>query len=163
MLFLIDGYNVTRQDPATRDLGLEEQRDALTRRLRVKGPKLLGAGRVVIVFDGKFGVPAAASGTLPEVVFSRGRSADDEIVRIASKAAEKVVVVSDDRELAARARVHGSDVEQRPSSCCLESAAGTRRGGKRKAGIARDAGLPAGANRITKELKELWLDDDDQG
>lgn len=161
MLYLIDGYNVTRQDPATRDLTLEEQREALLSRLRVRGASLLGPGRLVVVFDGESGIVAAASGTLPEVVFSRGRSADDEIVRIASNAAEKVVVISDDRELADRARVHGRGVEQRPSSTCFESAAARRRRGKRRIGSVREAGLPAGANRITQELKDLWLEDDD--
>ena len=47
MLYLVDGYNVTRRDPATSELSLLGQRDALVARLRVRGRDLLGnAGRL---------------------------------------------------------------------------------------------------------------------
>lgn len=163
MLFLIDGYNVTKRDPATAELSIEQQREALIARLRVRGGSLLGSGRCVIVFDARDGgAGATVSGTLPEVVYARDRSADDEIVRIATAAAEKVVIVSDDRELLARACVHATHpVERRAVSTVFEAAAGTARGRRRRGGVARDAGLPAGANRITAELKELWLTDDE--
>ena len=49
MRYLIDGYNVTKRDPATRDLSLEEQRDTLERRLRVAARDVLGAGSYTIV------------------------------------------------------------------------------------------------------------------
>ena len=42
---LIDGYNVTKGDPATRECSLEEQRTSLMRRLRARRDTLLGAGR----------------------------------------------------------------------------------------------------------------------
>lgn len=164
MLFLVDGYNVTKRDPATSGLTLEEQRDALVRRLAVRGATLLGRGRHIIVFDGRDGVAGATvSGTLPEVVFARAGSADDEIVRIAASAGHKVVIVSDDRELLARACTHAKHpVEQRPAATVFEAASGNRVASRRRRGsVARDAGLPAGANRITQELKELWLTEED--
>jgi len=40
MLFLVDGYNVTMADPATRDLGKEAMRDALAARLATRGASL---------------------------------------------------------------------------------------------------------------------------
>lgn len=165
MLHIIDGYNVTRQDPATRDLPLEEQREQLVARVRARGATLLGTGSFVIVFDAREGVPSGAgSGMLPRVVFARDRSADDEIVAIASRAAEKVLVVSDDRELLARVRTHAAHgAETRPASACFEAASGAVRSKKRRGpSVARDAGLPAGANRITKELKDLWLTEEDE-
>ena len=53
MLFLVDGYNVTKGDPATCSLSLEAQRDELVARLRSRGEQLLGRGSIVVVFDGE--------------------------------------------------------------------------------------------------------------
>ena len=60
MRFLVDGYNVTKQDPATAELGLAEQREALVARLAVRGRDLLGTGEIVVVFDGVHGGSAEA-------------------------------------------------------------------------------------------------------
>lgn len=164
MLFLVDGYNVTHRDPATASLSLLEQREALVARLRVRGRDLLGSGRIVVVFDGEGGPGLSTGGGIPvEIVYAHARSADDEIVRIAAKARGKVFVVSSDRGLAERAQAHaGARLEARDASCCFEAAG---KGGRRKASsrgsVARDAGLPRGANAITRELKDLWLDGDD--
>jgi predicted RNA-binding protein with PIN domain len=162
MLFLVDGYNVTRRDPATHSLSLLEQREALVARLRVRGRDLLGKGRIVVVFDGEGGPGLSTGGSVPvEIVYAHERSADDEIVRIASCAKEPVVVVSSDRALGERARERSTvQVEVRESACCFEASRGLGR--KRSRGsIARDAGLPRGAAGITRELKDLWLKDDE--
>ena len=158
MLFLVDGYNVTRRDPATSELPLLDQRDALVARLRVRGRDLLGEGRIVVVFDGMGGPGLSTGGGVPvEIVFAHQHSADDEIVRIASCSKGPVVVVSSDRAVASRARERATvAVEVRESSTLFEAARGKPR--KRSRGsIARDAGLPRGANAITRELKDLWL------
>lgn len=162
MLFLVDGYNVTRRDSATSALPLLEQREALVARLRVRGRDLLGSGRIVVVFDGEGGLGLSAGGEVPvEVVYAHERSADDEIVRIAGRASDAVVVVSDDRELATRARGKAAGrVEVRESSCCFEAARGRRRPAARGS-IAREGGIPKNANEITRELKDLWLGDED--
>jgi len=49
MRFLVDGYNVTLSDPATKDLTLEEQREALVARLAARRRDLLGDGEVTVV------------------------------------------------------------------------------------------------------------------
>jgi len=161
MLFLVDGYNVTKRDSATSALSLLEQREALVVRLRVRGRDLLGSGRIVVVFDGKGGLGLSSGGDVPvEVVYARDRTADDEIVRIAGSATDAVAVVSSDRELAAR--VSGKavgTVEVRESSCCFEAARGKKRPASRGS-LARDAGIPRNANAITRELKDLWLGED---
>lgn len=163
MLLVIDGYNVTRADPATKGMSLEEQREALVRRLAARGSSILGAGDILLVFDGAGG-DASATGRHRignvEVRFARTCSADDEIVSVAKKTAQKVVLVSDDVELARRVAAHASGgVEVRASSACFESAGhGNERKGRRPR-PARDSGLPKGANRITEELKDLWLSD----
>lgn len=161
MLFLVDGYNVTRRDPATADMSLQEQRDALVARLRVRGADLLGSGRIVIVFDGRGEIGFESPDSAPvQIVYARERSADDEIVGIASAARMRVTLVSDDRELSAR--VHSAataGAEVRDASVLFEGARGARRARKRPS-VARDAGLPRGASKITRELKDLWLKDD---
>jgi predicted RNA-binding protein with PIN domain len=161
MLFLIDGYNVTRSDPATRALSLEGQRDALARRLAARAGTLLGPGRVVIVFDGVDGAGLAERVGQIEVRYSRGgQTADDAIVHAARGTAEAIVLVTSDNGLADRVRAHlGATVTVRPREVCFEDARPSA--GRRPAGrVARDEGLPKGANRITEELKGIWLDGD---
>lgn len=167
MLFLVDGYNVTHRDPATAGLALEEQRDALVARLRVRGRDLLGSGRIVVVFDGAGGPGLSTGGGVPvEIVYAHERSADDEIVRIAALHAGlpgKVVVVSADREVAERVKAQGgAAVEVRDSGACFESAGRGRARKGARGSAARDAGLPRGANAITRELKGLWLDESEK-
>ncbi len=166
MLFIVDGYNVTKGDPASRSLSLEGQRDALVGRLRVRGQQLLGRGRIVVVFDGDAGMAQAASArgsSHPvEVVYSRGVSADDTIVALAvTEAASGVCIVTSDRGLVDRASEQiRSRVDVRPRETVYEAAAGRpRRAGR--GGVARDVGIPRGGNKITEELKDIWLDDED--
>ncbi|MDO8847437.1 MAG: NYN domain-containing protein [Coriobacteriia bacterium] len=152
MRYVVDGYNVTKRDPATARLSLEGQREALVARLAARGQGLLGSGPIVVVFDG---VPDAGVGTFRrgsvEVRFSRLETADDLIVRLAE--GDGVTVVTSDTGLGIRvgafgARVLGSDV-------CFEGRAGKPSPRYR----ASSAGLPPGANKVTEELKKLWLDD----
>jgi predicted RNA-binding protein with PIN domain len=165
MLFLVDGYNVTKGDPATQGLTLESQREALVARLRVRGLQLLGKGRIVVVFDGDAGRVQGGdlgrAATHPvDVVFSRGGSADDAIVERAALAREAgVCVVTSDRGLADRVREHvGAQVGIRPREVVFESARGAASAKKRRGSVAREAGLPPGANSITEEMKRHWLD-----
>jgi len=108
MLYLVDGYNITKGDPATRGLSLESQRDALVARLRARGRELLGSGTIAVVFDGDVEQGAHQSDAYPVVVeFSRGQSADDAIVRVAARMPrEQVSLVTSDRGLAERVQAH---------------------------------------------------------
>ena len=49
MRFLIDGYNVTMADDATRRLERDPQRLALIRRLAARGHELLGSGPITLL------------------------------------------------------------------------------------------------------------------
>lgn len=165
MLFLVDGYNVTRDDPATRTLPLEAQREALVRRLASRGPAMLGQGRIVVVFDASGGVSSGPESLGPvEVRFARSGTADDALVHCVEHSSEQVVLVTSDGGLVARARgMARCGLEVRPRDACFESAgqgAARRDRGPRPP---RDVGLPDGANRITEELKRLWLDGSEGG
>lgn len=161
MLYLIDGYNVTMNDPATRDLSKEGQRDGLAARLAVRGGSQLGAGTIVIVFDARenYGVSTEQRGGV-RLVFAP--DADTEIVRRCSAANGAVTVVSDDMRLRARISQDVTRrVEYRGSSTCFDAAGRGVARKDRRPGIARDEGLPSGANEITRELKELWGAEDE--
>ncbi len=88
--------------------------------------------------------------------------ADDEIVRRCAGATGRVVVVTDDLRLRARiSQDVGRHVEYRDGSSVFAETLQDRVAHVSRAPVARDAGLPPGANKITEELKDLWLTEDD--
>jgi predicted RNA-binding protein with PIN domain len=160
MRFLVDGYNVTMADDATRRLRPEEQRLALVRRLAARGRGLLGPGEITVVFDkGHLADDPEMHGV--EVVFSRDRTADDVIVELAEHESGDVTVVTSDRELRSRVRERaGRGTEVLPSSTLWESAPATK--AKRRSRTQHpQGGLPAGHEKITRELEAQWLDDEE--
>lgn len=158
MLYLVDGYNVTMADPATQMLPRETQRLHLIRRVAARPDLLPTRGSVTVVFDGGRG---AGDETLHPVTvrFSKDRSADDLIVTLAKASAVPVCVVTSDRELQSRVKEHVKGARVLPSSSLFEEAKSPARarGGKRTGPGGSTAGVPKGANRITEELKDLWL------
>ena len=82
-------------------------------------------GRVVTVFDGTASARVADRYGGLEVIWSgAGRSADEEIVRRVAAAPREWIVVTDDRELAARCRELGVRVQ--PVARLAEQAAAAR-------------------------------------
>jgi len=161
MRYLIDGYNVTMADDATRQLDRDSQRLALVRRLASRGRELLGdASPVTIVFDGGVLREDQVYGNV-HVRFSGEEIADDVIVRLAIAEMGAVVVVTSDRELRSRVREHaGRAIDVRPVSTVFEAAAPARprRGPKRHP----HGGLPSGHENITRELEDIWLPKEDE-
>lgn len=158
MHYLIDGYNVTRSDPATRDLSLEDQRDRLERRLRADKAKFLGNATYTIVWDGHggAGVARSTSQATSRSEYTRLPTADDAIVEKVRGAKERIGIVTSDHELASRCRdiaQHGVDVLK--AEQLFEGAKPQKRPG-RKAPMRRDIGIPSNANEINRELKEIW-------
>lgn len=150
MRYLVDGYNVTKSDPATASLSLADQREALVARLAVRGIDLLGRGELVVVFDGVSGMGGNERRGPVEVRYARDVSADELLVRGAEAG---VTVVSSDAEVARRAKDAGAAVLG--AEACFE---GRRPKRRRRRSPGGDAGLPPGAHAITRELKDLWLD-----
>jgi len=162
MLLLVDGYNVTMRDPETSSLSKEAQRESLLARLRVYAQSLAPKGSVVVVFDARseLGHASTQAGSVTEVFAS---DADDEIVRRCQAARGQVSVATDDMRLRARiSQDVGRHVRYKAASELFDSALRTRQGGRAGPPIARDAGLPKGANKITEELKKLWLSEEDE-
>jgi hypothetical protein len=156
MLFLVDGYNVTRADDATRNLLPDDQRLALMRRLAARGRGLLGAGRIVVVWDKGHNAGDEDIGGV-EALFSLDGIADDVIVRMAEGESGPVTIVTADRELKSRVRERrGRSTAILPVATLFDSAAQTH--AKRRSG-GRDAhgGLPNGHAKITRELEDVWL------
>jgi predicted RNA-binding protein with PIN domain len=157
MRYLIDAYNVTMADEATRRLGRDAQRLALVRRLASRGRELLGPGPVTVVFDGGVLREDEVHGNV-QVRFSGDESADDVIVRLAIAAGGDVAVVTSDRELRSRVREHaGRSIDVRPVSSVFEEAI-TAPSARRPARRHPHGGLPSGHETITRELENLWLD-----
>lgn len=156
MFYFIDGYNVTKRDPATRDLSIEEQRDALERRMRVCAPRVLGSTAYLIVWDAAGGEGVAQPHD-SRVAYTRLPTADDSIVARVRRSAERVGVVTSDRALAERCQaVALNGVEIVPSSRLFADAPVASKPRDRKKPMPRDVGIPPNANEINRELKKLW-------
>ena len=145
MHILVDGYNVTKADPATRDLSLEEQRARLIARLRVSGREILGRGSITVVFDGQPGVGTTDDAGSVTVRYTSGRTADELITELAATAREQIILVTDDRGLRDHVQAAAThSAEYRDRSTLFEGA--PRRGAARqkasRKGVSRDAGLP---------------------
>ena len=108
---LVDGSNVLGRAAGYR-LGAAADREALLRRLRDYGHGHPGQ-RIVVWLDGKRSERRKASGL--EVRFSDARGADDGIVRMLDRLTpaerRQARLVTDDRELARRARERSARVE----------------------------------------------------
>ncbi|MHB9003544.1 MAG: NYN domain-containing protein [Coriobacteriia bacterium] len=164
MIYIVDGYNVTQSDPSLRDSDIESQRETLVARLRVSGRQMLGTGEIVVVFDGQGGVGPTSGGAVPVTVrFSRDESADDLIVRMVENQRGQVTVVTSDSGLAGRVRGAGTArVAVLPRERAFAGAKSSRARSASKRYPSRTAGLPKGANKVTEELKGLWLTPDDK-
>lgn len=149
----VDGYNVVMSDPATRELDAGAQRAALVRRLGARGRDLLGAGAIVVVWDGRSDGHGAPSGPLTER-YAGDDSADDVIARLVQAGD---TVVTNDHALADAVRGKGASVKA--ATALFEAASPARR--RRARRTPANVGLPPGANRITEELKGLWLPDEE--
>lgn len=159
MIYIVDGYNVTQSDPSLRGSDIESQRDSLVARLRVSGREMLGVGEIVVVFDGQGGMGQSSGGAIPVTVrFSRDETADDAIVRMVENRSGQITVITSDSGLTRRVRgAGGARVTVLPRERAFAGATSPRARGGAKRYPSRTAGLPKGANKVTEELKGLWL------
>jgi len=158
---LVDGYNITMRDDSSSRLSKEDQREDLLRRLRQHAATLAPKGSIVVVFDAKAQLGRSSEGEGPvRAVYAA--SADDEIVRRCAQARGQVVVATDDLRLRARiSQDIGRHIRFVDGVSLTADGLHTARR-KASGGVAREEGLPSGANKITEELKGLWLSEEDQ-
>ena len=152
--YLIDGYNVVRH-PAFSGSGADERNALLS---LIVNSRLCGssANRVEVFFDGyppSFGRQPAHSSI--QVVFSGGRSADDEIIsRVASSAHPRsFCVVSADGRIISAVRACGAAVMD-PADFL---AAGPKKGPHNRKTEEQRPVTNCQRERINEELSRLWL------
>ena len=166
MFHLIDGYNVTKSDPATRALSLEQQRHALEARMRMHAREFIGTTDYLIIWDGAGGAGTTRARD-DKARFTRLDTADDSIVARVQRESRHICVVTSDNGLIARCKsATGAGVDFKPSKTLFEDARmfaalepqgkGARSKPKRAKKSNAEPGIPPFANEINRELKELW-------
>lgn len=166
MLYLIDGYNVTKQDPETCNLSLEDQRRSLEQRMPKIFKQLFGKRATYrIIWDGAGGGGVSHS-VDKNSHFTRLATADDSIVNRVLGAKEKIAVVTSDKGLALRCQnaaefgvdiVPSSKLFSRPTKRAKSGKVLPEKAPRGKADrISGDIGIPPNANKINEELKKIW-------
>jgi len=111
--YILDGYNIIKQNEALSLLKLEAGRDALAALLASQRPQGSSNNKVTVVYDGVAGLYSdiRISGGI-KTLFSQSGSADDKIKQVVDRAHRKngIVVVSDDRSLRYYVRALGAQV-----------------------------------------------------
>lgn len=160
LVYLVDAYNVIKRSPFFRNKKLKEARDAFFVYLEHHRPSGSLKNRMALVFDGKDEVSFLVPHYAFEIIFTRGESADEKIKEMvaASATPKAIVVVTDDKALAASVRAHGAKImatqEFLKKSVIEKKGPESRRAGmqemKTELNIVQQ-------EAITEELKKIWL------
>lgn len=155
--FIIDGYNALFSlRPFLK--GTARSREGFL--LYIKTARPFGSLRnsVTVVFDGAKGIVSGQQGSFSplRIIFSKGETADETIVRLISREEHpnRTVVVTDDRELAERAKNLGAQavaVSDFFSSLVKK---------KRTTQDTKPTPESREGKRITEEMKKEWNIDD---
>jgi len=110
--YLLDGYNIVKKIPHLSDKNLEAARAGFYSLIETRRPQGSPRNKITIVFDGKSGVGPHLEHSSLEVIFTRDKSADDEIKEIIRKVKNRarLVLVSDDRHLRLDVRAMGARI-----------------------------------------------------
>lgn len=165
LAFIIDGYNLVKhrvlagaiRKTTSGRQGTGSELASLIQIIRLDRLTGSARNRVTIVCDGYRPHNAPEPADPFEIVYSCDDSADDCIVRLVDKAGRpgNLVVVSDDRQIQAAAKMRGCSVLGVEEFCGRNAA-------KKKAASGReqeDTGKLSYSDmeRINKELREKWL------
>jgi len=164
--FVLDGYNLVKQDAHLAVLKLEAGRNGLLSLIETRELQGSKINTVTIVFDGQLGASSEIHASGIKVVFTSYETADDWIKRFVeeSKGPKSIVVVTDDREIRHYVRA------------CGAALMGTReflegrglQGRRREADAVRKLKRPQAdkkeissvlENKITSEFAKMWLKD----
>ena len=152
--YLLDGYNILKQNPALRDLTLEEGRKGLLKWIAASRPQGSIKNQVTVIFDGHpdhFGGGQGDGNS--RVIFSDGCLADDTIKRMVEEDNDRknCVVVSDDKDIFLYARSLGAKVMS-----VKMFIKGQRIGPRPKEDEKKLIPLSY-QDKINKELSRIWL------
>lgn len=162
--FVLDGYNLVKQDAHLAVLKLEAGRQGLVKLIETRELQGSQSNAVTIVFDGQLGESKERLSSGIQIVFTTFETADDWIKRFVeeSTAPKSIVVVTDDREI--RHYVSALGAALMGTREFLEGR-GSRR---READAARRLKRPQAdkkdissvvEHKITSEFSKLWLKD----
>ena len=168
--YLLDGYNIIKQEPDLVLKKLEDAREKLLSLIEIYRPQGSIRNRVTVIFDGKSGIVGSHRSHSVEVFFTTQEPADNKIKRLVTQAANKrqIVVVTNDRDIIYYVRPLGAQilsVQDFLNKCQAKE--------KRTAGAKAVSHRPDDERKyisasleheITSELKGIWLKDkEDRG
>lgn len=158
--YLLDGYNIVHQLPASKQATLEEQRRGLIRLIEERSPQGSRNNQVTIVFDGNPEAFGGMDSQAAKVVFSQGESADDRIRALVAESAnvKNIVVVTDDRELQYAVRALGARTRSVKAFLAVRPAAQKKpkRSGS-SATVLKEYLPKTDEANITSEMGKIWL------
>ena len=110
--FILDGYNIIKNNDALAELSLEVGRRKLVTLLETRRPQGSAQNKVTVVFDGQPGVGPFQNPGPVKVIFSCGQSADEKIKQMVgrSESRKAIVVVTDDRAIQYYVRSLGAGI-----------------------------------------------------
>ncbi|MDP2940310.1 MAG: NYN domain-containing protein [Candidatus Omnitrophota bacterium] len=153
--FILDGYNIVKQTKFINSTTLKAGREGLLSFIENYHPQGSFKNKVTIVFDGKKDINIKLCSSIPEVIFTKGETADAYIKRIVEKVAfpKNVVVVTNDRELEFFVRRSGAKIMS-VNEFLLKAKI------NKSKDLEQTLELPSYvSDKITSELKQLWLKD----
>lgn len=160
--YIIDGYNVIKQVSFLTGKKLQSGREGLVRFIEQYRPQGSKRNQVTIVFDGKAEVLSPAMKTDIRIIFSRNEEADDVIKKMVEKSSKpaEYVVVSDDKAVAFYCRSLGATwlgVKGFMANTGLK-----KKPHKKTKYVSESKELSSDiADKITEDLKKLWVKDDE--
>lgn len=110
--FILDGYNLIKQDTRLAFLRLEAGRLALLKQIQAKDLRGSPKNCVTVVFDGQIAATQESFSCGIKVVYTSAETADDWIKRFVedSPAPKNIVVVTDDKDIRHFVRACGAAI-----------------------------------------------------
>lgn len=160
--FILDGYNLIKQNERLAFLKLQDARDVFLARIKAQNLQGSAKNSVTVVFDGQLETNRQWYSPGIEVVYTGGETADEWIKRFVEdcQRPKNLVVVTDDREIrcfvkslgasvmGARAFLEGGDLSRRGSGGVLKPKSGQSE--KKEISSVLE-------HKITSEMRRVWL------
>jgi predicted RNA-binding protein with PIN domain len=154
--YVIDGYNIIKHTRFNQQIKnkFQDSKSALLEFIKVK--KLCGStnNRITVIFDGYPDNSYLKNDTNIEVIFARGESADERIMRMVkdSSSNKNMVVVTDDKEIRLFAKSYRTKVQG------IEEFIGRKEKSQRRVDDSLKPEITYSMmHKINQELRKIWL------